>query len=87
MKGGSKKSAPSYLHYLRIDDPDAFTIMIGLASMGSSIPGAVGVKVGRPRRTVAAIVTGDRRPELPRSRDDRVRRVNDARSCQRRGYA
>lgn len=43
-------------HYLRIDRPDAWLTMTGLASMGSGIAGALGAKLGAPRRPVAAII-------------------------------
>ncbi len=42
-------------HYLRIDDPRGFLIMNGLASMGSGIGGAVGLKAGMRERPVVAI--------------------------------
>lgn len=42
-------------HYLHIDDPDGFTVMTGLASMGSGLSAALGIKLGRPERPVAAI--------------------------------
>ncbi|MCC7385845.1 MAG: thiamine pyrophosphate-binding protein [Deltaproteobacteria bacterium] len=43
-------------HYLEINDPQGFLIMIGLASMGSGIAGALGVKLAGPEHSVAAIV-------------------------------
>ncbi len=42
-------------HFLEITDPDAFVVMTGLGSMGQSIGGAIGAKLARPGRTVAAI--------------------------------
>jgi acetolactate synthase I/II/III large subunit len=43
------------LHYLRIDHADSFLSMIGLGSMGSGVGSALGVKLGKPDRVVAAI--------------------------------
>lgn len=45
-------------HYLNIDDPQGFLIMTGLASMGSSIPGAIGMRLGRPD-TESVAICGD----------------------------
>jgi acetolactate synthase I/II/III large subunit len=45
-------------HYLHVDSPDGFLIMTGLGSMGSSIAGAVGARLGMPKRPVA-VVCGD----------------------------
>jgi acetolactate synthase-1/2/3 large subunit len=42
-------------HYLRIDDPYGFSIMTGLASMGSSVASAIGHHLADPNRIVAAI--------------------------------
>lgn len=42
-------------HYLEINDPQGFGIMTGLASMGSSIGSALGTKLAKPERPVAAI--------------------------------
>jgi acetolactate synthase I/II/III large subunit len=42
-------------HYLEIDDPRGFMMMTGLASMGSSIPSAIGAKLSCPDRAVVAI--------------------------------
>ncbi len=42
-------------HFLEITHPDAFVVMTGLGSMGQSIGGAIGAKLARPDRTVAAI--------------------------------
>jgi acetolactate synthase-1/2/3 large subunit len=42
-------------HFLEIDHPDAFVVMTGLGSMGQSIGGAIGAKLARPDRPVAAI--------------------------------
>lgn len=42
-------------HYLRVDDPRGFLIMTGLASMGTSIAGAVGAKLAQPDRPLVAI--------------------------------
>lgn len=42
-------------HFLAIDHPDAYVVMTGLGSMGQSIGGAIGAKLARPERTVAAI--------------------------------
>jgi acetolactate synthase-1/2/3 large subunit len=44
-------------HYLQIDRPDAFVVMTGLGSMGSSIS-ALGIKQARPDRPVA-VICGD----------------------------
>jgi acetolactate synthase-1/2/3 large subunit len=44
-------------HYLQIDRPDAFVVMTGLGSMGSSIS-ALGIKQARPHRPVA-VICGD----------------------------
>jgi acetolactate synthase I/II/III large subunit len=43
------------IHHLEIDDPKGFTLMSGLASMGSGVGAAIGLKVAEPGRTVAAI--------------------------------
>lgn len=43
-------------HYLEIDDPRGFVAMTGLASMGSGLPGALGMKLGRPNNPVVSIV-------------------------------
>lgn len=43
------------VHYLKIDSPDGFLTMTGLASMGSSIGGAIGIKCGRPQQPVITI--------------------------------
>lgn len=42
-------------HYLELSHPDSFVVMTGLGSMGQSIGGAIGVKLARPDRPVAAI--------------------------------
>ncbi|APR82469.1 Acetolactate synthase large subunit protein [Minicystis rosea] len=42
-------------HYLETTEPDAFIAMTGLGSMGQSIGAAIGVKLARPERRVAAI--------------------------------
>src|SRR6185436_19351422 len=42
-------------HFLEINHPDAFVVMTGLGSMGQSIGGAIGAKLARPDRPVAAI--------------------------------
>ncbi len=42
-------------HYLEIDDPNGFLTMTGLASMGSSIPGALGTMLALPDRAVVAV--------------------------------
>ncbi|MEQ9325642.1 MAG: thiamine pyrophosphate-binding protein, partial [Polyangiaceae bacterium] len=42
-------------HYLQIDSPGGFMAMNGLASMGSGLGAAIGVQLGCPGRTVAAI--------------------------------
>lgn len=44
-------------HYLQIERPDAFMVMTGLGSMGSSIS-ALGIKQARPHRPVA-VICGD----------------------------
>ena len=43
------------LHYLTARDPGAFTIHLGLGSMGSGIAGAVGLALGNPQRPVVCI--------------------------------
>ncbi|MCC6998458.1 MAG: thiamine pyrophosphate-binding protein [Deltaproteobacteria bacterium] len=43
-------------HYLEINDPQGFLIMTGLASMGTGMAGALGLKLAMPRRPVAAVV-------------------------------
>jgi acetolactate synthase-1/2/3 large subunit len=43
------------LHYLTARGPDAFTIHLGLGSMGSGISGAIGLALGRPDRPVVCI--------------------------------
>lgn len=43
-------------HYLELDHPDAFVVMTGLGSMGQSIGGALGARIGHPGRVVASIV-------------------------------
>jgi acetolactate synthase-1/2/3 large subunit len=43
-------------HYLKIDQPDGFVVMTGLASMGTGIAGALGIKLAQRERPVAAIV-------------------------------
>lgn len=42
-------------HYLELSHPDSYVVMTGLGSMGQSIGGAIGVKLARPTRPVAAI--------------------------------
>jgi len=42
-------------HYLRIHHPDAFFVMTGLGSMGTSIGAAMGIQMACPKRPVAAI--------------------------------
>lgn len=42
-------------HFLAIDEPDAWVVMTGLGSMGQSIGAAIGVRLARPDRMVAAI--------------------------------
>ena len=46
------------IHYMQSQDPHAFHIMTGLGSMGSSIAGALGSRLGRSDR-VAAAICGD----------------------------
>ena len=45
-------------HYLRLSKPDAYLIMTGLGSMGSSIGGAIGAQMAQPHRSVA-VICGD----------------------------
>lgn len=42
-------------HFLELTHPDSFIVMTGLGSMGQSIGGAIGAKLARPGRMVAAI--------------------------------
>lgn len=42
-------------HYLHIDDPQGWLTMTGLASMGSSIAGAIGMRLGKRDRPAVAI--------------------------------
>jgi acetolactate synthase-1/2/3 large subunit len=42
-------------HYLHIDDPRGYTLMLGLGSMGASISAAIGQRIAHPRRDVVAI--------------------------------
>ena len=42
-------------HHLEIDSPDGFMIMSGLASMGSGVGAAIGIKVAHPERPVVSI--------------------------------
>jgi acetolactate synthase I/II/III large subunit len=42
-------------HFLEVTAPDAFVVMTGLGSMGQSIGAAIGAKLARPDRAVAAI--------------------------------
>lgn len=44
------------IHYLRIDCPDAFLGFLGLASMGTSLPAALGAQLAAPDRKVVAIL-------------------------------
>ncbi len=43
-------------HYLEVNDPQGFLIMTGLASMGTGVAGAVGIKLGLAKRPVVAVV-------------------------------
>lgn len=43
------------LHYLTARGPDAFTIHLGLGSMGSGISGAIGLALAKPKRPVICI--------------------------------
>ncbi len=43
------------LHYLKIDAPNQFRTMLGLASMGSGIGLAIGARAARPDRTVIGV--------------------------------
>ncbi len=43
------------LHYLSLDEPDAFFVNSGFGSMGSGIGAAIGAKVAKPMRPVASI--------------------------------
>jgi acetolactate synthase-1/2/3 large subunit len=43
------------IHYLKINHPESFIVNTGLGSMGSGIGAAIGAKMARPHRTVAAI--------------------------------
>jgi acetolactate synthase-1/2/3 large subunit len=42
-------------HYLRINDPNGYILMLGLGSMGASISAAIGARVAHPQRNVVAI--------------------------------
>lgn len=44
------------IHYLRISEPDAFISFMGLASMGSGLPAAVGAQLARPDRRVVSVL-------------------------------
>lgn len=43
------------LHYLTVDGPDRFRTMVGLASMGSGIGVAIGMRQADPSRTVVGV--------------------------------
>jgi acetolactate synthase-1/2/3 large subunit len=43
------------LHYLTARDPDAFSIQLGLGSMGSGICSAIGLAMGNPSRRVVCV--------------------------------
>lgn len=43
-------------HYLRVDRPDQFHCMSGLAAMGSGLGAAIGIQQAKPNATVVAIV-------------------------------
>jgi acetolactate synthase-1/2/3 large subunit len=43
------------LHYLTANGPDAFTIHLGLGSMGSGICGSIGLALGDPSRRVVCV--------------------------------
>jgi acetolactate synthase I/II/III large subunit len=43
------------IHHLEIDSPESFVLMSGLASMGSGVGAALGMKVAHPNRPVVAI--------------------------------
>jgi acetolactate synthase-1/2/3 large subunit len=43
------------IHYLRAEDPHSFLVMTGLGSMGSSVAGAIGARLGRPDRPAVAV--------------------------------
>jgi acetolactate synthase-1/2/3 large subunit len=45
----------SALHYFTATGPDAFTIHLGLGSMGSGISGAIGLALARPDRPVVCV--------------------------------
>jgi acetolactate synthase I/II/III large subunit len=42
-------------HYLKVDRPDSFVALFGLASMGAGLGLAVGAQLAHPRRTVVAV--------------------------------
>ncbi|MCP4449767.1 MAG: thiamine pyrophosphate-binding protein [Myxococcales bacterium] len=44
------------IHYLKISHPDAFVSFLGLGSMGSGLPAAVGVQMAAPDRKVVAVL-------------------------------
>lgn len=46
------------LHYMSADRPDAVMTMLGVGAMGSSVPAALGAKLGHPERSVA-VLCGD----------------------------
>jgi acetolactate synthase-1/2/3 large subunit len=43
------------LHYLRVDEPDRFHVLLGLGSMGSGVGMAIGMKQAMPRETVIGL--------------------------------
>ena len=43
-------------HYLKLDYPDSFVSMLGLASMGTAIGSALGAQIAHPSRTSVAVI-------------------------------
>lgn len=44
------------IHYLKINSPDTFISLLGLGSMGSGLPAAMGAQMAAPHRKVVAVL-------------------------------